>query len=106
MFKPENAQGEWANGPYVEDPLVYLIVHSDIDGVIHPTEGRHLAARLEQILPVLSIEGASDTADRYEQFLPGLTVARMTRESLERATRQFIKGLRIAAEADQDVVFY
>jgi len=105
-FKPENFQGEWGGGPPVEDPLVYLIVHSDIDGVIHPSEGRHLAARLEQLLPVLTIEGASQAAERYEQFLPGLTLGRMSHEALVKATLRFIKGLREAADSDDDVVFF
>ncbi len=106
MFRPENYKGEWANGPAVEDPLLYLFVHSDIDGVIHPSEGRHLAERLEQILPALNIEGASHTAERYEQFVPGLTVGRMTQAALEKVTRRFIKGLRVAADAGEDVVFF
>jgi hypothetical protein len=108
MFMQENYKGDWANGPAVEDPLLYLIVHSDLDGVIHPEEGRHLAARLEQILPALTIEGAPDLAARLEQFLPALTVERnwMTHKWLEKATKQFIKGLRDAAAAGEDVEFY
>ena len=108
MFKQENYKGDWVNGPAVEDPLLYLIVHSDCDGVIHPEEARHLAERLEQILPALTIETAPDLAERLEKFLPGLTVERnwMSQEWLEKATKQFIKGLREAAAAGEDVEFY
>jgi hypothetical protein len=106
VFNPENYKGEWTNGPPVEDPLLYLIVHSDTDGVIHPSEGRHLAERLEQILPLLSVEGPSHEADRYEKFAPGLTVGRFTRERLEERTRRFINGLRVAAVAEEDVKFF
>jgi hypothetical protein len=106
QFKPENFKGDWADGPVVEDPLVYLLVHSDIDGVIHPSEGRHLAARLEQILPALSIEGPHRQAERYERFLPGLTVGRVTQDWLQDRTKRFIKGLRVAADANEDVVFF
>ncbi len=108
MFKQENYKGDWADGPAVEDPLLYLIVHSDADGVIHPEEGRHLAARLEQILPALTKQGAPDLAARLEQFVPGLTVERnwMTDEWLEKTTKQFIKGLRDAAADGEDVQFY
>jgi hypothetical protein len=106
MFTQQNHMGEWTNGPAVEDPLLYLIVHSDCEGVIHPKEGRHLAARLEQILPTLTIEGAPDFPARLEQFIPGLTAGRLTDEWLEEATKRFIKGLRVAAEAGEDVVFF
>src|SRR5215831_1783016 len=48
-FPDERYMGEgWAKQP-IEDPLYYLLVHSDCDGVIHPEEGRHIAARLEQL---------------------------------------------------------
>jgi hypothetical protein len=56
----------------------------------------------------LTIEGAPDLAARLEQFLPALTVERnwMTHKWLEKATKQFIKGLRDAAAAGEDVEFY
>jgi hypothetical protein len=106
MFKPENYKGEWTNGPPVEDPLLYLIVHSDTDGVIHPSEGRHLAERLEQILPFLSVDGPTYEAERYEKFVPGLTLGRFTHERLQEKTRRFINGLRVAAAAEEDVNFF
>ena len=106
MFTEENYLGDWNNGPAVEDPLVYLFAHSDSTGVIHPEEGRHLAARLEQILPTLTVVGGPDLAARMEQAIPNLTAARMTDEWLQRATRRFITGLRAAAAAGEDVEFF
>lgn len=89
MFRKENYQGDWSNGPAVEDPLLYLIVHSDIEGVIHPEEGRHLAARLEQIMPHLDESGGGPQI-----------------RSMTATTQQFIDGLRRAALAGEDVEFY
>src|SRR3979490_2672064 len=68
MFTEENRMGDWSKGPAVEDPLMYLLVHSDTEGVIHPEEGRHLAARLEQLLPDLTVAGANESAARYERM--------------------------------------
>jgi hypothetical protein len=106
MFTHENEMGDWSKGPAVEDPLLYLLVHSDVEGVIHPEEGRHVAARLEQVLPALTVAGANQTAARYERLLPNLTIERLTQEWLEDKTKRFIKGLRAAAEAGEDVLFF
>jgi hypothetical protein len=81
-------------------------LHSDIERVIHPSEGRHLAERLEQILPFLSVDGPSREAERYEKFVPGLILERFTRERLEERTRRFINGLRVASAAEDDVNFF
>ena len=105
MFSRENSLGDWAAGPAVEDPLIYLFVHSDAEGVIHPEQGRHLAARLEQLLPELTTDAANESASRFEKFLPALTIQRITREWLEEKTVRFIKGLRAAADSGQDVEF-
>jgi hypothetical protein len=106
LFTKESYMGDWGNGPAVEDPLLYLLVHSDGEGVIHPEQGRHLAARLEQLLPALTVDGANESAARYEQLLPGLTIERLTQEWLEDKTKRFIKGLRAAADAGEDVLFF
>jgi hypothetical protein len=82
MFEDKNYQGEWDTVPG-DDPLLYLLAHSDCDGVIHPEHGAHLAARLEQLLPRLG-GGPEWVAPR---------------------TRQFIDGLRAAARAGEDVDF-
>ena len=89
MFRAENAQGDWSSGPPVEDPLLYLLVHSDIEGVIHPEEGRHLAARLEQMLPDLDDSGGGPQI-----------------RSMTEVTQRFIDGLHRAAKAGEDVRFF
>ncbi len=91
VFEEKNYQGEWDRPPG-DDPLLYLIVHSDCDGVIHPKEGRHLAARLEQLLPKL--DGSFFGVRRGRTW------------SLRDLTEQFVVGLRKAAAADEDVDFH
>lgn len=90
MFEEKNYQGEW-DSPPGDDPLLYLLVHSDCDGVIHPEQGVHIAARLEQLLPAL------DQADKASDPLRGGWLGQRTRE--------FIKGLREAHAAGEDVDF-
>jgi len=87
MFEAKNYQGEW-DSPPGDDPLIFLLAHSDCDGVIHPAQGRHLADRLEQLLPLLdeSRSGGHIT-------------------SMRGRTEDFIVGLRKAASADEDVEF-
>ena len=87
MFEAKNYQGEW-DSPPGDDPLLFLIVHSDCDGVIHPAQGVHIARRLEQLLPLLD-ESQSGGHIR----------------SMRERTEQFIKGLRVAAAAGEDVEF-
>jgi hypothetical protein len=87
VFEDKNYQGEWDHPPG-DDPLLYLIVHSDCDGVIHPREGRHLAARLESLLPKLD----EDASGGHVWSMRGVT-------------QRFIDGLRLAAEAGEDVEF-
>lgn len=89
IYRDENYQGEWSDGPFIDDPLLHLIVHSDCDGVIHPKHGRALAARLEGLLPLLD-EGKS-----------GGHIW-----SMREVTERFIRGLRKATDADEDVEFY
>ena len=84
---PENFQGEWWRTP--PDPLIVLIAHSDCDGVIHPAQAKPLADRLEELLPKLPAgDGGGHIGDWRAK------------------TRQFIDGLRAAAEADEDVEFH
>jgi hypothetical protein len=87
MFEDKNYKGEWDTVPG-DDPLLYLLVHSDCDGVIHPQQGVHIARRLEQLLPLLN-EDAS--------------VGHIT--SMRDKTQQFIDGLKAAAIAGEDVEF-
>jgi hypothetical protein len=88
-FVPENYQGEWPQGVPSDDPLLLLIVHSDCDGVIHPDQGRHLADRLEQLLPLL------DDTEQMGHIRP----------HMRGKTQPFIDGLRAAAKAGEDVEF-
>ena len=69
------------------DVLQILLRHSDFEGSIVTEDCGPLAARLEEILPLLS--------DNPEPTLN----ARIP-------TRQFIRGLRMAASSQQDVQFW
>ena len=86
MFEDKNYLGEW-DSPPGDDPLLFLLAHSDCDGEIHPEHGVHIAARLEQLLPLLE-EPYSDWPTYMRD-----------------KTQQFIDGLRKAADAQEDVVF-
>lgn len=97
VFQPGHFMGEWNGFVPGDDPLMYLIVHSDCDGVIHPQQGRHIAARLEQLLPKL------DDSDR--DAFPIRQGLDYRHGSMREATQRFIDGLRAAAAADEDVIF-
>jgi hypothetical protein len=86
-FEDKNYQGEW-DAPPGDDPLLFLLAHSDCDGVIHPEHGIHLARRLEHLVPLL--QAANEARDA---------------EWMSEMTRRFIKGLREAAAAGEDVKF-
>jgi hypothetical protein len=88
IFEDKNYQGEWDRVPG-DDPLLYLLVHSDCDGVIHPKQGIHIARRLEQLLPMLD-------ESKSGGHIP----------SMRDKTQKFIDGLKTAAAAGQDVEFY
>lgn len=77
--------GDW-NRPQ-SDPLVYLIVHSDCDGVIHPAQGVPLAARLEEL------------AHTYDQAI------QVRHPWMVGKAAQFAAGLRTAAALGEDVEF-
>jgi hypothetical protein len=89
-FEDKNYQGEWNGSVPGDDPLLFLLVHSDCDGVIHPEQGIHIARRLEQLLPLL------DDTTENGHISP----------SMRGKTQQFIDGLRTAADAGEDVVFH
>lgn len=86
-FEEKNYYGEWDRPPG-DDPLLFLIVHSDCDGVIHPQHGIHLADRLERLIPML------DEDERGGHIY-----------SMRGCTERFAKGLREAHAADEDVEF-
>ncbi len=89
MFDDQHYQGEWGSFVPGDDPLLYLIVHSDCDGVIHPEQAVHIARRLESLLPLLDDKEATGHI----------------RPSMRAKTQQFIDGLKLAAAAGEDVVF-
>jgi hypothetical protein len=83
----KNFDGEWDETP--ADPLVVLIAHSDCDGVIHPEQAKPLADRLEELLPKLpDAEGGGHIGSWREK------------------TQKFIDGLRVAAEANENLEFH
>jgi hypothetical protein len=88
-FKDENYQGDWNGKVPGDDPLLYLLVHSDCDGVIHPEQGKDIAVRLRELLPKLDEEKS------------GGHIA-----SMHATTQQFIDGLEAAATAGEDVRFH
>jgi hypothetical protein len=83
-----NYAGEWNRIP--ADPLIFLIVHSDCDGVIHPAQAGPLADRLEELLPKVNESDAR---------------GHISRLGMRGTTERFITGLRAAVEANEDVDF-
>lgn len=63
-------QGEWQTGE--GDPLVYLIAHSDCDGVLHPPQANALADRLTELLPKIPDDGMERTREKTARFIAGL----------------------------------
>ena len=86
-YTPANIQGEWEREE--ADPLMYLLAHSDCDGVIHPAQGLPLAKRLEGLLPLLPEASDQGHIGNWRE-----------------TTQDFIDGLRRAAEAGEDVDFH
>lgn len=71
------------------DPLHTLLYHSDCDGDIAPEDCAKIAARLEELLPILSEnEGAGHIPNWRDK------------------TRDFINGLRRAAAANEPLEFH
>jgi hypothetical protein len=91
QFELKNYQGEW-DSPPGDDPLLYLLVHSDCDGLIHPEQARHIADRLEQLLPLLDDDESAAIGH--------------IRPHMRGKTETFIDGLREAVKAGEDVEFY
>lgn len=77
---------EWPDN----DPLVGLLDHSDCDGSIPAKDCSAIADRLESLLPAL--ERAGDGGGHVGLYSD--------------AAKQFIKGLRKAAKANEDVEFH
>jgi hypothetical protein len=80
-FEEKNYLGEWDSIPG-DDPLMFLLVHSDCDGVVHPQHGVHLADRMEQLLPLLD-DGVYRVRENTERFIDGLRKAAAAGEDVE-----------------------
>ncbi len=72
--------GDWVTK---EDPLVYLIAHSDCDGVIHPAQAEALADRIEELLPLLAPDGLDNTRAQARRFIKGLRAAVSKHEDVD-----------------------
>lgn len=83
---PGHLMGEWNTAP--DDALVYLFMHQDCEGVIHPAQAAPLADRLEELLPLLHGDGGGHIGSYRDK------------------TQKFIDGLRKAVAAGEDVVFH
>lgn len=70
------------------DPLYILLDHSDCDGSIQASDCEAIAARLEELAPLM------DKDDKVNVF------------SMQEKTRQFAAGLRAAAAANENVEFH
>lgn len=79
--------GDWETTP--SDPLIVLIAHSDCEGEIRPAQAAQLAARLEELLPLLPNEDAGGHIGNWRD-----------------KTQVFINGLRAAASANESVEFH
>ncbi len=90
----DNIMGEWgekrptlSDGTY--DPLLFLLCHSDCEGLLHPYHSGLIADRLEELLPkVEGIDGGGHIGNMGDK------------------TRRFIAGLRLAVERGEDVEFW
>lgn len=88
-FPPKCLEGDWTGVEAPTDALLYLIVHSDCDGVIRPEQAVPLADRLEELLPKMPTgNGGGHIGDWRAK------------------TQAFIDGLRAAAAAGESVDFH
>jgi hypothetical protein len=79
---PETTQGK-------RDPLLYLLIHSDCDGQLHPVHAKMVADRVEELLPELDgKDGGGHIGDYGDK------------------ARKLIAGFRAAAEANEPVDFH
>jgi hypothetical protein len=85
--------GRWPRIPVrhdgTPDPLIVLLAHSDCEGQIQSEFCGPLADRLEELLPLLGDEDGGGHVGSYAA-----------------KTETFIRGLRAAAEAGEDVEFH
>jgi hypothetical protein len=80
QFERENFNGVWKRT--WEDPLMYLIAHSDCEGNIEPKEGKPLSARLKEILPLVNKDDIYFVS-ALNRFITGLDLAASKNENVE-----------------------
>lgn len=76
-YVPENYMGHWHKRE-LEDPLLYLLVHSDCEGKIKPKHAALIADRLQELLPLIEASGAGMATSHHEDtltFIDGLRLA-------------------------------
>ncbi len=88
----EHSMGRWADGE-LPDFLMVLTCHSDCDGIIPSELAGPLADRVEEII---NREGPFTL-----QMPQGWTL-----KEFRRVTKRFVKGLRLAADLDEDLEFH
>lgn len=82
----KQVMGHWADvvpqaketiyGPYITDPLLYLLIHSDCEGVLENSYLPALRDRLAELLPRMAEgEWYDDPRSKTQQFIDGLTRA-------------------------------
>lgn len=85
--------GKWEKIPVrpdgTPDPLIILMAHSDCEGILQKEFLTPIADRLEELLPLLADEEGGGHIGLYAD-----------------KTRQFIKGLRLAAKRNENVGFH
>jgi len=73
----DEVQGKWKRE--LDEPLIYLLWHSDCDGYIKPKQAKKIVKRLKELLPKLSEASSYDRKfsdrGRTEQFIAGLEAA-------------------------------
>lgn len=108
-------QAETFRAEYAQDALAVLIVHSDCDGSIAWADEERLAARLEELAPILAEGEASGMPPLVYPELPAeyaevqalfaQSWASLTPEWFAKRALQFARGLRQAYALHEDVVF-
>jgi hypothetical protein len=86
-----NIEGEWGeklptlrDGTF--DPLLLLLVHSDGDGVLHPYHAKLIADRVEELIPLLPLDGGGHIgvyADKARKLVDGFRAAHAANEPIE-----------------------
>ena len=104
-----------------DDPLTELLFHSDCDGILKWENAAALADRLEAIIPLLPKTGewvalpasidrsqpwSTEKVTTVEAVCHLLPVTGDHLDEWVRLTEQFVKGLRLAAKSQENVVFH